>query len=165
MNIQRFIAPTSREALDKARAAFGESTLILSNRPMGNGVEVMATAEETFGNLDQGNHTSPGLMAAIQAREADETRAPKQAPKAPMRMEALLQQAKPAVKANPRQSVAEDTEQLAMSTLSFQDYVRERMLRRRNEEMTGELPQEVLPTFARKNRLDAVRDSAPLPTT
>src|SRR5690606_10715676 len=93
------------------------------------------------------------------------TRAPKQAPKAPMRMEALLQQAKPAVKANPRQSVAEDTEQLAMSTLSFQDYVRERMLRRRNEEMTGELPQEVLPTFARKNRLDTVRDSAPLPTT
>lgn len=165
MNIQRFIAPTSREALDKARAVFGDHTLILSNRPTPTGVEVMATAEDALGNLDQGSQTSPGLMAAIQAREADETRAPKQAPKAPIRMDALLQpMAKPVLKANPRQSVAEDTEQLAMSTLSFQDYVRERMLRRRNEEMTGEVAPEAMPTFARKNRLDAVRDSAQLPS-
>ena len=162
MNIQRFIAPTSREALDKARAVFGENTLILSNRPTPNGVEVMATAENA---LDNGKKTSAGLMAAIQAREAEETRAPKQAPKAPMKMEALLKQVKPMVKADPHQSVAEDTEQLAMSTLSFQDYVRERMLRRRNEEMSGELAPEAMPTFARKNRLDAVRDSAPVPST
>src|SRR3989344_4841956 len=33
MNIKRFTAPTSREALAKARMAFGEGTLILSNRP------------------------------------------------------------------------------------------------------------------------------------
>jgi flagellar biosynthesis protein FlhF len=162
MNIQRFIAPTAREALDKARAVFGDHTLILSNRPTPGGVEVMATAEDALGQLDQGSQTSPGLMAAIQAREADETRAPKQAPKAPLRMDALLQ-SKPVVKANPRQSVAEDTEQLAMSTLSFQDYVRERMLRRRNEEMSGEVAPQAMPTFARKNRLDAVRDNAPLP--
>lgn len=164
MNIQRFLAPTSREALDKARAAFGDSTLILSNRPTAHGVEVMATAEDALGNLDKGRTTSPGLMAAIQAREAEETRAPKQAPKPPLRVEPLLQQSKPVIKASARQSVAEDTEQLAMSTLSFQDYVRERMLRRRNEEMSDSIATEALPTFARKNRLDAVRDSAPLPT-
>ena len=163
MNIQRFIAPTSREALDKARAVFGNHTLILSNRPTPDGVEVMATAEDA---LDQGRATSSSLMAAIQARDAEETRAPKQAPKAPVRMESLQHaMPKPAVKANPRQSVAEDTEQLAMSTLSFQDYVRERMLRRRNEEMLGEVAPEAMPTFARKNRLDAVRDSADLHTT
>lgn len=164
MNIQRFIAPTAREALDKARAAFGDNTLILSNRPTPQGIEVMATAEEALGNLDKGSKTSPSLMAAIQAREADETRAPKQAPKAPQRLDALLQQVKPVAKASPRQSVAEDTEQLAMSTLSFQNYVRERMLRRRSEAMTGEIAPEELPTFARKNRLDSVRDSAPQPT-
>ncbi len=33
MNIKRFHAATSREALAKARMAFGEGTLILSNRP------------------------------------------------------------------------------------------------------------------------------------
>lgn len=163
MNIQRFIAPTSREALDKARAVFGEGTLILSNRPTPNGVEVMATAEDGLGNLDKGSTTSPSLMAAIQAREAEETRAPKQAPKPAMRLDGLLPpSSKPAIKANPRQTVAEDTEQLAMSTLSFQDYVRERMMRRRSEEMSGEIAPEELPTFARKNRLDAVRESGPI---
>ena len=44
MNIKRFTAPTSREALAKARMAFGDGTLILSNRPTANGVEVVATA-------------------------------------------------------------------------------------------------------------------------
>ncbi|MDR3004365.1 MAG: flagellar biosynthesis protein FlhF [Acidovorax sp.] len=148
MNIHRLTAPTSREALAKARAVFGEGTLILSNRSTATGVEVMATSEDGLGKLDQGSRPSSRLQAAIQAREADETRAPK------------------AMKASPQQSVAEDTEQLAMSTLSFQDYVRERMLRRRGATpgMEDEAP-EALPTFARKNRLDAVRDSAPLPTT
>ena len=53
MNIQRFTAPTSREALAKARMAFGDSTLILSNRPTENGVEVVATAEDTLAALDK----------------------------------------------------------------------------------------------------------------
>ena len=53
MNIQRFTAATSREALAKARMAFGDSTLILSNRPTENGVEVVATAEDTLAALDQ----------------------------------------------------------------------------------------------------------------
>jgi flagellar biosynthesis protein FlhF len=38
--------------------------------------------------------------------------------------------------------VAQDTETLAMSTLSFQDYVRERMLRKRREALQGTAPQE-----------------------
>ena len=42
MNIQRFTAPTAREALAKARLAFGDGTLILSNRQTPQGVEVMA---------------------------------------------------------------------------------------------------------------------------
>ena len=46
MNIKRFTAPTAREALAKARMAFGEGTLILSNRPTAGGVEVVATAED-----------------------------------------------------------------------------------------------------------------------
>lgn len=45
MNIKRFHAATSREALAKARMAFGDGTLILSNRPTPNGVEVVATTE------------------------------------------------------------------------------------------------------------------------
>lgn len=154
MNIQRFIAPTSREALAQARSVFGEGALILSNRRTANGVEIMATAENALGNLDNGAKNSPGLMAAIQAREADETRPIKKASAPPARKEMPVPD-------HGGQSIAEDTEQLAMSTLSFQDYVRERMLRRRGEELNGDIPTEDLPTFARKKRLNG----APLPSS
>ncbi len=160
MNIQRFIAPTSREALAKARSVFGEGTLILSNRAVAQGVEVMATAEDHLQHMDSGHKTSTGLRAAIQAREAEETQ--------PL---SLARATRPAVAApaaapvavSPRQSVAQDTEQLAMSTLSFQDYVRERMLRRRSEgQHSAELPDAQLPTFARKARQE-VQPAAPQP--
>ena len=59
MNIQRFTAPTSREALAKARLAFGDGTLILSNRPTENGVEVVATAEDALASLTQRNDSEP----------------------------------------------------------------------------------------------------------
>jgi flagellar biosynthesis protein FlhF len=57
-----------------------------------------------------------------------------------------------------------DVEQLAMSTLSFQDYVRERVLRRRQAEMTGQPDPVVAPAPAMPQRqqpaatsLDAAR--------
>jgi flagellar biosynthesis protein FlhF len=129
MNIQRFHAATSREALAKARAVFGEGTLILSNRPTPNGVEVMATAEDALSALEQTPlplaRTSPATTAALA-----------QTP------------------------VNEDTEQLAMSTLSFQDYVRERMLRRRNETGNG-MRDEVFPR--QTSTAPAVQAPAPAP--
>jgi flagellar biosynthesis protein FlhF len=106
LNIQRFTAATSREALAKARMAFGDGTLILSNRQTANGVEVMATAEDTVA-------APPQPSAGAQPRPTP-------------RRTAIAAEKTP---------VAEDAEQLAMSTLSFQDYVRERMLRRRHEAM------------------------------
>jgi flagellar biosynthesis protein FlhF len=112
MNIQRFIAPTSREALAKARLAFGDGTLILSNRPTDAGVEVVATGEDTLSALDQ---------------SALATRSKKPMPS---------RQAAPAMVSSGNQ-VEDDATQLAMSTLSFQDYVRERMLRKRHEAMAG----------------------------
>lgn len=167
MNIQRFIAPTSREALAKARSVFGEGTLILSNRPTAHGVEVMATAEESLQRLDAGQKTSPSLRAAIQAREAEETRPLRsipEPPKAPGRPARPAQSAamrpEPVLQAKPHQSVEQDTEQLAMSTLSFQDYVRERMLRRRSESLQEHIPDEQLPTFARKARAESAAASA-----
>ena len=125
MNIQRFTAPTAREALAKARMAFGDGTLILSNRPTASGVEVVATGEDTLEALDRNE-------------------------------EARQKQRQPSAKStpvvNPDSQVIEDTAQLAMSTLSFQDYVRERMLRRRHEAMavqTASAPQELPETPAR----------------
>lgn len=117
MNIQRFSAPTSREALAKARLAFGDGTLILSNRSTPSGVEVVATAENT--------------LAALDRVEAFASRGKAQA--APTQAAAPVAAVAPAS----RNPVADDATQLAMSTLSFQNYVRERMLRRRHEAMAG----------------------------
>ncbi len=110
MNIQRFTAATSREALAKARLAFGEGTLILSNRPTEHGVEVVATAEDSLASLDRGS-------APVANKLPTATRRP----------------SPPSSYQEVASKVEEDAEQLAMSTLSFQDYVRERMLRRRHE--------------------------------
>ena len=124
MNIKRFYAATAREALAKARMTFGDGTLILSNRPTPTGVEVVATAEETLSALEQ-----PGNPQAAPRRSA----APAPAMQQPVAR--APQHGLPADGA--RNLVQEDTEQLAMSTLSFQDYVRERMLRRRHEALQG----------------------------
>lgn len=115
MNIQRFSAATSREALAKARLAFGDGTLILSNRATASGVEVVATAEETLAALDRSDTLASRAQAQVASRR-------------PLSASAV----------ESKNQVADDATQLAMSTLSFQDYVRERMLRRRHEAMTGQ---------------------------
>ena len=51
MNAQRFIAPTSREAMSLARAAYGDTAVILSSRATQDGFEVVATAEENLESL------------------------------------------------------------------------------------------------------------------
>jgi flagellar biosynthesis protein FlhF len=114
MNIQRFTAPTSREALAKARLAFGDGTLILSNRPTATGVEVVATAEDTLAELDHSESFSNRAAAPTLPRRPPAASLPES-----------------------RSQVEDDVAQLSMSTLSFQDYVRERMLRRRHEALTG----------------------------
>lgn len=130
MNIQRFHAPTSREALAKARMAFGDGTLILSNRPTPTGVEVVATAEETLDALDE--------AAQAPARKAAPALAKSDSPAVRVSTTRASAAVNPAH--NP---VHQDTEQLAMSTLSFQDYVRERMLRRRHEALSDAKAQNV----------------------
>lgn len=118
MNIKRFHAATSREALAKARMTFGDGTLILSNRPTATGVEVVATAEDSLAALDQ---VHANIQTAKVSQKTAETLS---------RPSALSNFAEQEIMEN---AVEEDMEQLTMSTLSFQDYVRERMLRRRHE--------------------------------
>ncbi|MBN8506340.1 MAG: hypothetical protein J0L58_17890 [Burkholderiales bacterium] len=97
MNMKRFAAPTTREAMQLVRAAFGDDAVVLSTKPCPAGIEVLAMASEG--------------LADVQRQEA------------------------PVVRAD--SSVQEDVSRMAMSTLSFQDYVRERMLRRRRAELDG----------------------------
>ncbi len=132
MNIQRFTAPTSREAMAKARNAFGDSAVILSTRSTDEGFEVMAAAEES---LAQVTPSAPARPQPIRTRGTPAPRA--------------LAQHEP-------DSVESDTEQMAMSTLSFQEYVRERMLRKRRASLNGDTVAAELPEpVAAEPRRDA----------
>ena len=107
MNVKRFTARTPREALALVRQAFGADAVVLSTRPSAEGVEVLAMAPEGLSQIEQVRSSSP-----LAATATASTLAP--APATP---------------------VEDDVEQLSMSTLSFQDYVRERMLKRRQAEI------------------------------
>jgi flagellar biosynthesis protein FlhF len=120
-NMRKFTAPTTREALAQVKAAFGPDAVVLSNRPVAEGVEVLAMAPEGFGQIEQIAAQAPAAPARPQSLRASFAER--------ARMEPSF--------AKPSQSVNTDVEQLAMSTLSFQDYVRERMLRRRDAELQG----------------------------
>jgi len=124
MNIQRFLAPTSREAMAKARAAFGDSAVILSSRATAGGFEVVATTEENLSSLPVGTSGNGGTVGSggsgsggSRHQESAHTMAAAPSPR----------------RLDPASTVERDTETMAMSTLSFQDYVRERMLKRRRE--------------------------------
>ena len=130
--IQRFQAPTAREALAMARAAFGDETLILSNRQLANGVEVMASTEAA---LSQQESSVPASSASSAPSMSQTLALPLPLSQASSETAEPVVAAKASVPqaAASEQSVNADTEQLAMSTLSFQDYVRERMLRRQQD--------------------------------
>ncbi len=146
MNIQRFTAPTSREAMAKARNAFGDSAVILSTRSTSEGFEVMAAAEESLASLTDNASPAPITTRPAAAPTAFAARA-----------KAAATQAQP-------ESVAGDTEALAMSTLSFQEYVRERMLRKRRESMQESSAAEVPAPQYRAPVQAAPVQPAPTPT-
>ena len=98
MNMKRFTAPTTREAMNLVRAAYGDDAVVLATKPCAEGIEVLAMEPEGLAKVQE-----------IAARGA-----------------------------GPGTSVKQDVGTLGMSTLSFQDYVRERMLRRRQAELQGQ---------------------------
>ena len=106
MNVKRFTARNSREALRLVREALGDDAIVLSTKPAATGVEVMAMAPDSLGRLE-----------AMAAEPAPARRPPRARARAAAELAAT--------------SAEQDAERLSMSTLSFQDYVRKRMLKRR----------------------------------
>ena len=206
MNVQRFTAKTAREALALVRQALGDDAVVLSTRPAGDGVEVLALAPDGMARIAQAAAqadrvrapaapaaaaptpiktvqlvtapaAAPGRPATLAERIA--ARGEKLAPRLTSLLESRLdnrldgrrdshknerqepsldgpsggpsgvrppgvsasQRASPgAADAQPEPSVAQDVATLGMSTLTFQDYVRERMLKRRQAELTQQAP-------------------------
>ncbi|MES2888966.1 MAG: flagellar biosynthesis protein FlhF [Pseudomonadota bacterium] len=174
MNVKRFTAPTSREALAQVRLTFGEDAVVLSTKPCPEGVEVLAMAPGSVEQIERmtpptASPTRSTLPAPVQQQQQHQPPQP-QAKRRP-----ALPQAEPAVKSAgttaasqvwsalasaarsavrgtertepsfdnsrmqaPEDAVEDDVQQLAGSSLSFQDYVRDRMLKKRETVMKAE---------------------------
>jgi flagellar biosynthesis protein FlhF len=121
MNTQRFTARTARDALALVRQALGDDAVVWSTQPCAEGIEVLATGPNGVAAAAQTlAPAKPQLTtdAFVSARTADVKPGTAAQP-----VDAALPM--------PMATVAEDVERLSASTLSFQDYVRERMLKRR----------------------------------
>jgi len=112
MNVQRFTGRTSRDAMVRMRQALGDDAVVLSTKPCAEGIEMLAMAPHALAAVERSMAQQPPVQqAAVPAKAAA-----KLASKLPTPAQA---------------EVEDDVTQLAMSTLSFQDYVRERMLKKR----------------------------------
>ena len=133
MNVKRFAARTSREALALVRQAFGVDAVVLSTKPCAEGIEVLAMAPDSVAGLERLTAASEET-AARRGTPAQRAAAP--APAAAQNAALAGAQRELANRMGvPQNDVEADADQLAMSTLSFQDYVRDRMLKRRHAEL------------------------------
>lgn len=64
MNVKKFVAPNSREALRQVRDALGADAVILSNRSVAGGVEIMAMADADIASL-AGARVEPEAEAVL----------------------------------------------------------------------------------------------------
>ncbi|RVU46293.1 flagellar biosynthesis protein FlhF [Rubrivivax rivuli] len=187
MNLKRFTARTSREALALVKQAFGDDAVVMSTKPCAEGVEVLAMAPESLQQLERVGQQAERVQAQPVQRAPAQPAAPasRLRDRVDPRMEPRLDARAEAVRAALQErrderhepsfdaDVQQDVEQLQMSTLSFQDYVRQRMLKRREAELAAEraasaaaeplrpaqLPPSVAPIEAARNR--AARREAP----
>ena len=86
MNVKRFTARNSREALRLVREALGDDAIVLSTKPAATGVEVMAMAPDSLGRLEaMAAEQEPAACARRRARRAPPSwrrRAPSRTPTA-----------------------------------------------------------------------------------
>ena len=128
MNVKRFTARTAREALAGVRQAFGEDAVVLSTKPCDEGIEVLAMAPESIDQIEHVAHAAAPQVRANGAACAAAKAVPRK----------LAANVAPPVHNAAATSVAEDVGELGMSTMSFQSYVRERMLKRREAALRDE---------------------------
>ncbi len=140
MNVKRFVGRNSREAMQKVRQAFGDNAVVLSTKPCTEGVEILAMPPES---VEQIERFGEGVAAGVTRPAPLAPRGAAPAPVAQARHNLRDRAAQQVPQQRPEQPVQEDVGQLAMSTLSFQDYVRERMLKKRQAEMRAQAMQPV----------------------
>ncbi len=160
MNVKRFFARTSREAMAQIRAELGEDAVVLKTRKVNNGVEIMAMADGA--EIDEGQAlavapmragaarpsaaaTAAATAAAAASRPAARVRPPfeervaanRESPAA-VASARLRRSVEGAATAEPDDAVHAPAAQgrapgRSMSTLTFQQFVRDRLALRKGD--------------------------------
>jgi len=74
MKTQRFFALTARDALSQVRESLGPDAIILSNRSVNNGVEILASDEREFAlAIEESNITNPPQLDHVKTEVIQET--------------------------------------------------------------------------------------------
>lgn len=108
---QRFPGRSTHEALAQVRRTLGDDAVVITTRRSNAGVEVLAMAAEAFATMERDNAASlVGAMTPVNTMSATPER-------------------------GSHDSTPSDADMLALSTLSFQDYVRDRMRLKRRQEL------------------------------
>ncbi|MCR5868252.1 flagellar biosynthesis protein FlhF [Aquincola sp. J276] len=190
MNVKRFTGRTSRDALNLVRQAFGDDAVVLSTRPCAEGVEVLAMAPDGMQQIERAAsqagtvRAEPAPAPAAPARHRDLRDGMRAEPsrleqriearreaRADSRLDARIdsrfdprmdERVEPRIEAaEPAEDVERDVGRLGMSTLTFQDYVRERMLKRRKAELSPEAPAAAARAAPRQREAEREREPAP----
>src|SRR5215468_10660613 len=107
MNVKRFAARTSREALALVRQAFGVDAVVLSTKPCAEGIEVLAMAPDSVASIERvAAEAAPAPAAAMAPAAAPAERAAHAGAQREL-----------AARIAAQNEVQEDADQLAMSTL------------------------------------------------
>jgi flagellar biosynthesis protein FlhF len=139
MNLKRFVAKSSREALNQVRLEFGDDAVIISNKSVPGGVEVLAMPSA---DVDAISPQAAAPAAKPAARSAGQRTAA--AASRPVSPPVAAARAKASTPLSPQ--VEEDLAQLEMSTLSFEDYVRQRLMNKRAQNQEQQtVPQATAP--------------------
>ncbi|NMG17353.1 flagellar biosynthesis protein FlhF, partial [Aromatoleum bremense] len=64
MNVKRYFAQTAREALRALKAELGADAIVLANRPVEGGVEILALPADAVGALQSATRPAPPAPAA-----------------------------------------------------------------------------------------------------
>jgi flagellar biosynthesis protein FlhF len=147
MNVKRFTGRTSREAMQKVKLAFGDEAVVLSTKPAPEGgVEIMAMGADGMAAIERlpQKHREEEAAAAAAASSSKSSGGKSLGGKLSAQVEPDAGKAAGmGTMASLASSVQDDVRQLAMSTLSCQEYVRERMLKRRQAALKARMEPEL----------------------
>ncbi|MFT4099907.1 MAG: flagellar biosynthesis protein FlhF [Burkholderiaceae bacterium] len=137
MNVKRFFARTSREAMARIRAELGEDAVVLKTRKVSNGVEIMAMADGA--EIDEGQalavapaRTGASVDAGAGVGAARETAVSRPAARGRAPFEQRVAGDRGDAVAASAGSAGQGTAPAKpMSTLTFQQFVRDRLALRK----------------------------------